>query len=212
MYSIQSWPLGTCCEIQSSGAGLHGAVPVGTKAEELAVEVVFVGAAMHEVAHVDDVVADGVGGDGLAAAGLEELHGVAFGVLGVEPVAAVGGGVELGEVSDVVRAEIAAESGGIGGGVGDAGHAADAVVGGEGKDFDELGGAEVVAGAGGILRVCGLGGAEDVVVEVVRGSEIVCVDAHVGDAGDGRPLLGDGAERRKESDEEETKSLVPRES
>ena len=88
--------------------GLHGAEPVGAEAEEVAVEVVFVGAAVHEVAHVDDVVADGVGGDGdgVRVAGLEELHGVAFGVLGVEPVAAVGGGVELGEVLDVVRVEV----------------------------------------------------------------------------------------------------------
>ena len=60
------------------------------------------------------------------------------------------------------------------------------MVGGEGKDFDELRGAEVVARAGWVLRVGGLGGSEDVGVEVVGGGEIVRVDAHVGDAGDGR--------------------------
>ena len=183
------------------GFGLHGAVPVGAEAEELAVEVIFVGAVVHEVAHVDDVVADGVGGDGdgVGVTGLEELHLVAFGILGVEPVRAVGGGVEFGEMSDVVRGEIAAESGGVGGGVGDAGHAADALVSREGKDFDELRGAEVVAGAGGILRVGGFGGAEDVAVEVVGGGEVVRVDAHVGDAGDGGArLLREGGERREE--------------
>ena len=87
------------------GFGLHGAVPVGTEAEELAVEVVFVGAVVDEVADVDDAGADGVGGDGdgVGAGGLEELDLVAFGVVGVEPVRAVGGGVEFGEVRDVVR-------------------------------------------------------------------------------------------------------------
>ena len=82
------------------GAGLHGAVPVGAEAEEVAVEVVFVGAVVDEVADVDDAGADGVGGDhdGVGVGGLEELDAVAFGVGGVEPVGAVGGGVEFGEV------------------------------------------------------------------------------------------------------------------
>ena len=81
------------------------------------------------------------------------------------------------------------------------------MVGGEGKDFDELGGAEVVADAGGILRVGSLGGAEDVGVEVVGGGEVVRVDAHVGDAGDGGArLLGEGGEGREAECGEERES------
>src|SRR6202789_3208039 len=80
------------------GVRLHGAEPVGAEAEYLTVKMVFVGAAVYEVAHVDDAAADGVrgDGDGVRVAGLEELDLVAFGVLGVEQGAAVGGGGGLG--------------------------------------------------------------------------------------------------------------------
>ena len=182
------------------GAGLHGAEPVGTEAEEVAVEVVFVGAIVDEVADVDDAGADGVGGDryGVRVGGLEELDAIAFGVGGFEPGGAVGGGVEFGDVR-VVGEEVVAEAGGVGGVEGDAGHAAEGMVGGEGKDFYELRGAEVVTDAGRVLRVEGLGGAEDVGVEVVRGGHVVSVDAHVGNAGDGGARwLGQGGKGGEE--------------
>jgi hypothetical protein len=184
------------------GIGFHGTVPVGTEAEKVAIKVVFVCAVVDKVADVDDARADGMRGDrdDVCEAGLKELNLVAFGVLGVEPVRAVGGGVELG-CSLLVGEEVDAEGGGVGGIVGDAGHAADGVVGGEGKHLDELGGAEVVAGAGGILRVGTFRGSEEVAVEVVGGRHVLRVHTHVRDAGDGwAGLLSEGGEGREDED------------
>jgi hypothetical protein len=190
--------------------GLHGSEPVGTEAEDVAIEVVFGGAAMDEIADVDDSGADGFGCDGgvMSDAGLDELDFVALGVFGVEPVAAIGGGVEVGGGVNAVGVEIGEKTLGVGGVEGDAGHAAEGVVGGEGKNFYELRGAEVVESAGRILRVGGLGRAEDVGVEVVGGGEVVGVDTHVGDARDGRALLlGEGAGGGEGGEQSERKSL-----
>ena len=129
--------------------------------------------------------------------GLVELDEVAFGILGVEPVAAVDALLEVADVGGLVGEEVGVQSGGVGGVVGGGGHAGRrGVLRGEGEDFDELGGGEVIAGAGGVLGIGAPGGAEDVGIESFGGGGVRGVDGHVRDAGDGGTGLGEGGGRR----------------
>src|SRR6185437_6754489 len=72
------------------------AEPVWAEAEQVTVESVLGGAAVDHEAHVDDVMADGVGCVDLVIwrpgilGWLDELYAVAFGVEDLEPAAAVG--------------------------------------------------------------------------------------------------------------------------
>jgi len=149
--------------------GLHGAEPVGAEAEDVVEEAVFGGLVVDEEADVDDAGGDGLGagGEGDRLARFDELNFVAFGILGLEPVALVGGGLEVGDF-DAFRLEVGVEGFGFGGVEGDAGDAAEGglLVGRERQDFDELGGAEVEAVSGRILGIIGFEGTKNLAVEI----------------------------------------------
>ena len=138
-----------------------GTEPIGLEAQEVFVEGVFGGSVVDYVAYVDDARADGLcfwrHRDRLA--GLDQADLVPFGVLYLEPAGAFGSYVEFAYAGDLVSKEVAAEFGGVLCVVSCAGHSADAMTGGKGQDLDELSGAEVEAGSGGVQGVGGFHGA-----------------------------------------------------
>ena len=149
----------------------HSAEPVRPEAEQVAIEGVLDGAAVHQVADVNDVVADGVGGsDRLRVLRqLHELHLVAFRVFDVEPAAAVGCPFPLGPAPSTTSAEIAAQRLSIVGVPCGVVQAVDARVRGQGQHLNELRGAERIAHAFGVLRIGLLYRADDLPVEVIGG-------------------------------------------
>ena len=114
---------------------LHCAVPVGAEAEQVSVELVFGGLAVDEIADMNDMGTNrlGRGGERGRFPRLNELNQVSFWIFDAEPVAAVGAGLDVAEVSNVVGLKVAMKSGCVRGGEGDAVLAAEGVVGGRGR-------------------------------------------------------------------------------
>ncbi len=121
---------------------------------------------------------------------LDELNGVAFGILHIEPEAAVGGVLDLIRDRDPFGGEILAKLAGIGGDVAEVIEAVRAGAGRQGQDFHELFLIDVIAGALRVLRVGSFLQADLLDIEVLRLAGVAGVDRDMGDAEDGRPGLG----------------------
>lgn len=165
---------------------LHAPIPIGTEAEKIAVKRVFDGAAVDQVTDVNDVAADGVGGcQRLERRGrLHEFDFVAFGVLDVEPQAAVFALFHLGRHLPCFGAKIAAQGFGIVGLPGDVVEAVDAGIRRQRQHFNELRGAEGVADALGVFGVGLPDGSDDLAVVAIGGGGVRGIDGDVGYAGD----------------------------
>ncbi len=178
-------PVGAVGNLQGDPVGLgvfHSAVPVGAEAEEVAVEVVFGIAVVHDEAGVDHVARHGRGcgwGD-VGGASLDELDAVALGIVDREVEAVVGTALNLRNL-DALRDQIFSQRADVVGGEGDVIHAVGGLGIGRGTVADPLGADHVsqCTAAVGWLEGQGWGEAEHVTVEFLHAVGRGGVERHV---------------------------------